>query len=183
MLKFIIYFIFAIIILIGALNWGSIGVFNVNIIEKLNMPTIERLIYIIVGIAGLYMMFKRTYYLPFLGYCAIPPSVFKDYKQDNYDKEIELKIQDPYVKKVVYWGAMPDEDIQENELKYPKEAYGDYTNYGVSSVNDGIAYLYLQTPTNYKVKKFGFDKKLQKHFHYRYVYDDGLISEIMTHTF
>ena len=34
--------------------------------------TIEKYMYLIIGLAGLHVMFDRDYYLPFLGKCAIP---------------------------------------------------------------------------------------------------------------
>lgn len=41
--------------IIGALNWGLIGLFEFNLVETLfgNMAIIERIIYVIVGICGL----------------------------------------------------------------------------------------------------------------------------------
>lgn len=41
--------------IIGAINWGLIGIFNFNLVSSLfgSMPIIENAIYIIVGICGL----------------------------------------------------------------------------------------------------------------------------------
>ena len=41
--------------IIGALNWGLIGLFEFNLVETLfgNMAILERIIYAIVGICGL----------------------------------------------------------------------------------------------------------------------------------
>ena len=41
--------------IIGAINWGLIGLFNFNLVETLftNMPMIQSIIYVIVGICGL----------------------------------------------------------------------------------------------------------------------------------
>ena len=43
------------LLVIGALNWGSIGVFNVNFVNSLlgASPAAEKVIYILVGLAGL----------------------------------------------------------------------------------------------------------------------------------
>ncbi len=53
--------------IIGAINWGLIGLFNFNLVETLftNMPMIQSIIYVIVGICGLinigiyFVHFKR----------------------------------------------------------------------------------------------------------------------------
>lgn len=44
------------LVIIGAINWGLIGLFNFNLVEMLfgGIPFIERLIYILVGISGLW---------------------------------------------------------------------------------------------------------------------------------
>lgn len=41
--------------IIGAINWGLVGIFDFNLVNALfnSMPIIEKIIYIIVGICGL----------------------------------------------------------------------------------------------------------------------------------
>lgn len=41
--------------IIGAINWGLVGIFDFNLVNTLfnSMPIIEKIIYIIVGICGL----------------------------------------------------------------------------------------------------------------------------------
>ncbi len=43
------------LVIVGALNWGAIGLFNLNFVHQLvgNIPKAERIIYILVGLAGL----------------------------------------------------------------------------------------------------------------------------------
>ncbi len=45
-----------ILIIIGAINWGLIGIFNFNLVEALfgGFSIISRIIYILVGISGLW---------------------------------------------------------------------------------------------------------------------------------
>ena len=44
----------AILLVAGALNWGLIGLFNFNLVEKIfGMSVLTRLIYVLVGLAGL----------------------------------------------------------------------------------------------------------------------------------
>ena len=45
-----------ILIVIGAINWGLIGIFDFNLVDTLfsTMSIISRIIYILVGISGLW---------------------------------------------------------------------------------------------------------------------------------
>ncbi len=45
-----------ILIIIGAINWGLIGLFNFNLVDTIfgAMSIISRIIYILVGISGLW---------------------------------------------------------------------------------------------------------------------------------
>lgn len=54
-----------IISMIGALNWGLIGLFKFNLVSWIfgDMSWISRIIYVIVGICGLYL-------LSFIGRCG-----------------------------------------------------------------------------------------------------------------
>lgn len=52
-----------ILVILGAINWGWIGLTNNNIITSFNDVTfrstwLERVVYIIVGIAGLYLIYE-----------------------------------------------------------------------------------------------------------------------------
>lgn len=46
------------LVVIGAINWGLIGFFNFNLVDSLfgSMSTFSRIIYALVGIAGLYAL-------------------------------------------------------------------------------------------------------------------------------
>ena len=45
-----------VLIIIGAINWGLIGLFNFNLVDAIfgTMSVISRIIYILVGISGLW---------------------------------------------------------------------------------------------------------------------------------
>lgn len=47
-----------VIAFIGALNWGLIGIFRFNLVSFLfgDMTLLSRIIYILVGISGLYLL-------------------------------------------------------------------------------------------------------------------------------
>lgn len=45
-----------ILVIVGAINWGLIGIFNFNLVEMIfgNMTMLARIIYALVGISGLW---------------------------------------------------------------------------------------------------------------------------------
>ena len=45
-----------VLVIIGAINWGLIGIFNFNLVDAIfgTMSVISRIIYTLVGIAGLW---------------------------------------------------------------------------------------------------------------------------------
>lgn len=54
-----------ILIIIGAINWGLIGIFNFNLVEAIfgGFAIISKIIYILVGISGLWgikLIFDRN---------------------------------------------------------------------------------------------------------------------------
>ncbi|MCD7866773.1 MAG: DUF378 domain-containing protein [Clostridiales bacterium] len=55
--KFLQYFALTIVV-IGAVNWGLIGFFNLNLVSALfgSMSWFSRIIYALVGLCGLYLI-------------------------------------------------------------------------------------------------------------------------------
>lgn len=49
-----------VLLIIGGINWGLIGLFELNIVHLLfaSIPLLEKTIYILVGAAGLYILFR-----------------------------------------------------------------------------------------------------------------------------
>ena len=47
------------LVFVGALNWGLVGLFQFNLVSYLfgSMPTLERVIYVLVGLAAIMMLF------------------------------------------------------------------------------------------------------------------------------
>ena len=45
-----------VLVIIGAINWGLVGIFNFNLVDAIfgTMSIISRIIYILVGISGLW---------------------------------------------------------------------------------------------------------------------------------
>lgn len=44
--------------MIGALNWGLIGLFNLNLVKAIlgSSPSLEQLVYILVGVSAVYLV-------------------------------------------------------------------------------------------------------------------------------
>ena len=49
-----------ILVIVGALNWGLVGAFQYNLVEMLlgSVPALLMLVYILVGIAGVYELVR-----------------------------------------------------------------------------------------------------------------------------
>jgi len=47
------------LVVVGALNWGLWGLLNLNVVEMLlgGLPTVVRVVYILVGVAGLWLLY------------------------------------------------------------------------------------------------------------------------------
>lgn len=48
-----------ILVIIGGLNWGLVGIFDWNLVTAIfgHMTVVSRIIYILVGLSGLYLIF------------------------------------------------------------------------------------------------------------------------------
>lgn len=51
-----------ILVVIGALNWGLVGIFNFDLVTFLlgDMSAISRIVYALVGLSGLYMIISAA---------------------------------------------------------------------------------------------------------------------------
>jgi len=170
---FYINFFLFLLIIIGALNWGTIGAFDFNIVDKItyNNKSISKIVYITVGIAAILLIIQRNVRLPFLGETVMPPSVFK--RSEPSGEKITLKIETPEnnISKIVYWASMKQADN-------PRDAYGDFENAGVADVSSNTTEISLNEPSKYKVGLF--NRELPKHVHYRFIYKNGWVSEVKT---
>lgn len=131
---------------------------------------------VIIGLAALYLMMQRDYYLPFLGECVYPVV-----SVDSPVSAIPITIAGlPPNVRVVYWAA------QANDKNFSdfKLAYADFSNSGLTkSGTDGVATLHVQYPSRYSVPMFGvLPKQLNRHVHYRYELPEstGMFSRVFT---
>jgi len=60
--KSVVDWIAFILIIVGAINWGLIGLFGLNLVTLIfdTIPILLRIVNILVGISGLYMIYYLT---------------------------------------------------------------------------------------------------------------------------
>ena len=48
-----------VLVIVGAVNWGLVGLFRFNLVNALfgGVPALESAVYVIVGLAGLYLIY------------------------------------------------------------------------------------------------------------------------------
>ena len=178
--------IISIIVLIGAINWGLEG-FNLNLVRYITNNkfskefNIEKIIYIIVGLSGLFAMkfvLKRDNMLPFLGETVYPCIPLQEKTPLNHDKSVTINVTPN--SNIIYWAADNIETVsQENNIQDPwKIAYNNYNNSGVvKSDENGKAILKFRNPIAYTVPYKGL---LKPHVHYRVCGNNGMLSRVET---
>ena len=162
-----------VLVIIGALNWFIIGLTGVNYLDKCGFCA--RIIYILVGLAALFIMFKRDTYLPFLGETVMPCSLLTDRTPSG--ATVEVTIKGTPGRKVLYWAAEPSTEHLKKMQDW-RGAYGDFMNVGVATIRaDGSATLAVRKPQQYTVPWKG---PLDAHVHYRICGDGGMLGRVET---
>jgi uncharacterized membrane protein YuzA (DUF378 family) len=175
--NFIIKKIMMKLVIIGAINWGLIGLLDFNLVEYLNEKflgnndVVVKVIYLVVGLSAL-GLFQRDSFLPFLGRTVYPCADLKE-KIPNYsDSKITVKVKPN--SNVVYWAA----EKNNNKIDNPWDAYEKYANSGVvKSDENGDAVLKFKFPAQYYVPRKGL---LPPHVHYRVCDKDGMMTRVET---
>ena len=174
------------IVLFGGLNWFLIGSININILNTLftkitnkNSQSLSRISYLIIGICTLYLLIfhQRQMFLSFLNETVMPSSIFET--QTPVFTNTKLVIDAPNAKKIIYWAANPVTKDHDNIDSW-QQAYMGYSNAGVADVVNDKAELLFANPVRYKVKDIFGKKLLDRHIHYRILYESGEISRIYT---
>lgn len=154
------------IIIFGAINWGAEAVgYNLvkmlsdklNTIFKSNIP-IDKIIYIVVALAGIKLAMCRNTWLPFLGKSVLPSTLLslRTPKNANYTVKIQTKPNSM----VAYWASLPNDEKVD-----PITAYSDFSNSGVvMSDASGMAELKIIEGNGYTLP---YGRKLHRHVHYR----------------
>ncbi len=121
-------------------------------------------------VAAVYLAMDRTLWLPFLGECAMAPSLIP-LKSGQGNTKVSVQVAPN--SKVAYWSALPG-----TELVPVKDAYGKYANAGVVMADaEGKAVLQFDKGTKYSVPG---GRVLDSHVHYRVIGDDGLMGAVKT---
>ena len=62
MKKSVLDWVVLILVIIGAVNWGLVGVANINLVTIIlgSIPLLVQIVYILVGLAGLYTIYLVT---------------------------------------------------------------------------------------------------------------------------
>ena len=166
-----------IVVIIGALNWLSVGVVGFNVVDRLfgYKSVASRIVYILVGLCAIGIMFNRDTYLPFLGETVLPCSILPEHTPEQADTSVTVHV--PPGAKVMYWAAEPATEGLKT-LKDWRGAYLKYMNAGVVLADgSGQAVLKVRKPQPYSVPWKG---RLEPHVHFRICSPDGLVSRIKT---
>ena len=148
------------LVLAGAINWGTVGLLKLNVVEAILGP-LSVIVYIAVGVAAVYLAARRDTFLPFLGHAVIPSHLLKPSVPDKANGEIKVHVH-PHAK-VMYWAAEPSPKNCKT-LQDPWKAYGKGENSGVAIAdNKGVATLKVRKPQPYRA----YHKTLAPHIHYR----------------
>jgi uncharacterized membrane protein YuzA (DUF378 family) len=164
------------ILIIGGLNWGSIGIFRVNFVDKIAGPIgLTRPIFILVGLCAIGVMFSRDFYLPFLGQAVVPCGAIKEKVPEGATVGMTVRIRPG--QKVLYWASEPATEKLKT-IKRWDEAYLGFENAGVTVADEkGVAVLRIRKPQPYTVPMKG---QLQPHIHYRVCTGGGFIGRVET---
>ena len=171
-IKIYVYRVVLFIVLFGGINWLTIGAFNLNIVKNITSNSnVESVVYILVGVCAIALLFKRNIFLPFLDETVYPkpPGDIKN----NGSETRTLKNLPPNTK-VIYWAAKSSD----KESSEPREAYGDYSNYGIGTTdNRGHITINFNKPGRYNVSCRGL---LPAHIHYRFWKENDMLSRVHT---
>jgi hypothetical protein len=140
--------------------------------KRWNPPTWRKIVLVAATVGALWLVFRRDTWLPFLGETVVPPPTFLVSSPDYSDTSAVVSAP-PGSTRVVYWAA----SSQANTLSPdPETAYGKFENSGVAQVVDGKATLKFRKPGSYRVRW----KTMAPHVHYRFVFPNGISSEVKT---
>jgi uncharacterized membrane protein YuzA (DUF378 family) len=168
------------LVLVGGINWLTTA-FGYNFVDKLccalsdlfhvDFP-FDKVIYVLVGLAALFLAFQRSTWLPFLGKSVLPSNIIPLSVPKHTDTIVTIKTKPN--SKIAYWAANPmgvNPDVV--------SAYGDFSNSGVvMSDNMGIAKLPILSGSGYHTPS-GY--RIERHVHYRILgLEYGMMGKIKT---
>ena len=151
---------------------------SLKVIFQVNAITLQRswwtaLITTSALAGSLYLGFDRNTWLPFLGEGIVPYTLLR--KGTPSDATIGVKVTtDTNAVMCMYWASSSKSAVTDD----PWTAYAGFANAGVVEVENGTALLLLDCPGQYKVPRKS--KPLPKHVHYRWIYENGMASDVQT---
>jgi hypothetical protein len=131
----------------------------------------------ILGIVGaLVLAFDRTTWLPFLGETVMPTTALRERVPPGSTNTVTVRVPSKEVAWIMYWAANPGGVSDQ----HPMDAYRGFQNTGVvrPSPDTDFATLWFKCPGQYTTPR-GY-KPLDKHVHYRFVFQNGWVSEVKT---
>jgi uncharacterized membrane protein YuzA (DUF378 family) len=153
-----------VLLIVGGLNWSLIGLTSGrwNLFRPLGYYP-HMAAHVLVGLAALWVAFRRDTYLPFLGETVMPCSVLQDRVPEHADKEVHVDGLKPGAK-VLFWAAEPATEGLAR-IRTWQQAYLDFANAGVTTVDgDGHAVFHIRKPAGYVVPG---GRGLTAHVHWR----------------
>lgn len=151
------------------------GVFKLNVLKFIPNP-LTYIIYFIIMCSIVYNVFRRDYYLPFLGNSVYPCKSLKPVTPENASIEVKVENLTPSVN-IVYWASEKKND-KDVIIKTPWEAYDSNANSGVTLSDDyGKAILKIREPVSYRIPTGSVQKK---HVHYRECIGNGMLGPVQT---
>lgn len=162
----------------GGLNWGLVGAARFNLVKWLashSFAALEPTVYVLVGLAALYHLTRRDFYLPFLGKAVYPCGALESKVPENADAQVVVRTKP--LANVIYWASEPSTAAVVDD---PWLAYQTGANSGVTRADaDGVAVLRVRRPSSYRVPPFG--RTLAPHVHYRTcVHASGMLGPVKT---
>ena len=127
---------------------------------------------------GSMVMLNRDFFLSFLSPTVMPTSLLEDREIDHATIKVKIPVEDDDATHVVFWASGPGSS---DDLT-PQKAYGKFKNSGIKKIAQGEKHVEVKImcPSSYVVKRFGRQRKLEPHVHYRFAYDSGLLGPVKT---
>ena len=148
------------LVLLGAINWLSIGAIGVDIVRLGLPPRYAKWVYITIGVAALSLAFRSDMYLPFLGETVLPGGALAVKTPQNANEQVSIRTL-PNAK-VVYWAAEPNPTQGKNA---PNWADGD----------GNVILRFRGPPQAYTVPIKG---RLEPHIHFRICDKYGMMGPV-----
>ena len=152
------------VVLLGAITWGLIGMFGINLIHNMvfGNAIVKKIIYSFIGIAALYFLINPdTYLLQDQSECIFPTHLLMHCQDATQGKKTVITTKFPSTS-IVYWAK--------------NDRTGELLNCGTAKTNNlGLATIVLALPDKDSVSTLG---SIPKAIYYRRIMNSGLLSRM-----